>query len=158
MFIHFGQRQNVNSCQVTEGFSYINLRFLNLSVHIYFHLGFMNINKLQCLRYALQGFLAHMMESERNSLFLFQLNPQPSEFLSFSLLFFTDFFYTKLKLLAQFKQHHNPQRKKKPRMYAFFKNAVLNRAAQTVRFIIYILMIVFDIVCDMYMDAQEYMC
>lgn len=75
MFIHFGQRQNVNSCQVTEGFSYINLRFLNLSVHIYFHLGFMNINKPQCLRYALQGFLAHMMESERNSLFLFQLNP-----------------------------------------------------------------------------------
>ena len=50
-----------------KDFSFKYLLFLNLAIHIYFHLGFLNTNKPQCLIHAQKGYLAHVIQSERNS-------------------------------------------------------------------------------------------
>lgn len=116
-----------------EDFPLINLLFLNLSMHIYFHLGFLNINKPQCLRYARWGFFTHRMESERNSLFLFQLKLLPSEF--FFLHNF--FFFTQNWNFWQSQATAQSLEKRQQSLYTSFKNAVLNRTALPASFILW---------------------
>ena len=70
-----------------KDFSFKYLLFLNLAIHIYFHLGFLNTNKPQCLIHAQQGYLAHVIQSERNSVSF------PVKFLAVQISIFSTFLF-----------------------------------------------------------------